>query len=452
MNINELLDRFEILYPMNERIELLRRSYVDQDLSSIFKLAQPNEELRKAVMEDNMHSIFRLIAEQNTNTVPIEDLRKAVVEDNLHSIFRILAELPASDIEIEELRKAVIEENMHSIFRLLANTVLKEGTVEDLRKAVVENNLRSLFRLVDVSEDLRKAIVEKNVHSIFRLVVVDEDLRKAMVEKNLHSIFRLVEVDEDLRKAIVEKNLHSIFRLLEIDEDIKKILINDNMWSLWKVLGDETNSPFVAPFKHFYAFEIPYDKDVFSQGQLQSKVWLINQLKKLNIDLGVVFLCAGWYATLATMIFDSGIPVEKIRSFDIDPTCVDIAETFNKTWLGDKWRFKSITQDIMDINYEKHPWEAWSNANERVSKISDKPTTIINTSCEHIKDFDKWYSLIPAGKLVILQTNNYFEIEDHVNCSASLEDFKKQTPMNHCLYEGALELPKYTRYMRIGYR
>jgi hypothetical protein len=430
MNINELLDRFEILYPMNERIELLRRAYVDQDLSSIFKLASPSEELRKAVMEENMHSIFRLIAEQNTNTVPIEDLRKAVVEDNLHSIFRILAELPSFDIEIEDLRKAMVEKNLHSIFRLIADTVLKEGTVEDLRKAVVENNLRSLFRLVDVSEDLRKAVVEKNIHSIFRLV----------------------EVDEDLRKAIVEKNLHSIFRLLEIDEDIKKILINDNMWSLWKVLGNETNSPFVAPFKHFYAFDIPYDKDVFSQGQLQSKIWLVNQLKKLNIDLGVVFICAGWYATLATMIFDSGITVEKIRSFDIDSTCIDIAETFNKPWVADKWRFKSITQNIMDINYEKHHWEAWSNSNNRISKITDTPTTIINTSCEHIENFSEWYSLIPADKLVILQTNNYFEIEDHVNCSASLEDFKQQTPMNHCLYEGVLELPKYTRYMRIGYR
>lgn len=430
MNINELLDRFEILYPSNERIELIRRSYVDNDLSSIFKLASPNEELRKAVIENNIHSIFRLISQQDPRD-EVEELRKAVIEDNLHSVFRMLAELPDTRVEITELRKAVIEENLHSIFRLMAD-----------------------FRHAPDAEfdDIRKAIVEKNVHSLFRLVVVDEDLRKAMVEKNLHSIFRLVKVDDDLRKAIVEKNIHSLFRLLDIDEDIKKLIINDNMWSLWKLLGEETNSPFIAPFKHFHAFEIPYDKDVFSQGQLLSKVWLINQLKKLDLDLGIVFLCAGWYATLATMIFDSGMTVKKIRSFDIDPSCVDIAETFNKPWLADKWRFKSITQDIMQIDYQEHHWEAWSNANNRVAKVTESPTTIINTSCEHIADFDKWYALIPRGKLVILQTNNYFEIEDHVNCSASLEDFAKQTPMAECLFEGALELPKYTRYMRIGYR
>ena len=78
------------------------------------------------------------------------------------------------------------------------------------------------------------------------------------------------------------------------------------------------------------------------------------------------------------------------------------------------------------------------------------PNTIINTSCEHIENFDKWYNLIPKNKIVILQTNNYVEIEDHVNCSNSLEEFRIQTPMTTLLYEGELVLDKYTRYMRIG--
>ena len=39
--------------------------------------------------------------------------------------------------------------------------------------------------------------------------------------------------------------------------------------------------------------------------------------------------------------------------------------------------------------------------------MSDVPNTIINTSCEHIVNFDEWYRKIPAGKLVILQSNDY---------------------------------------------
>jgi hypothetical protein len=400
MNINELLDRFEILYPMNERIELLRRAYVDQDLSSIFKLASPSEELRKAVMEENMHSIFRLIAEQNTNTVPIEDLRKAVVEDNLHSIFRILADVK-----------------------------LKDGSIEDLRKAVIENNL----------------------HSIFRLVEVDEDLRKAMVEKNLHSIFRLVEVDEDLRKAIVEKNIHSLFRILDIDEDVKKILLNDNIWSLWKILDTEVSTNFVSALKHFASNDILIDDDCFSRGQLQSKLWLINKLDRLNLDLGTVFLCAGWYSTLATMMFEKELNIEKIRSFDIDPSCVDIAERFNKPWVMEGWKFKATTKDILSIDYIKDRYTV-AKSDGTTEQLSDSPNTVINTSCEHIENFSTWYNKIPKGTLIVLQTNDYFEIKDHVNCSVDLTAFEAQTPMTECLYEGALELPKYTRYMRIGYR
>ena len=84
--------------------------------------------------------------------------------------------------------------------------------------------------------------------------------------------------------------------------------------------------------------------------------------------------------------------------------------------------------------------------------MKDNPDTIINTSCEHIKDFSSWYNKIPTGKLVILQGNNYFEIPEHVNCSSNLNEFSNKLPMTITLYEGELELPKYKRFMKIGFR
>jgi hypothetical protein len=305
--------------------------------------------------------------------------------------------------------------------------------------------------------DLRRSYIDGDLSSIFRLTKADEDLRKAVIEENLHSIFRLLpdlvsEDIEDLRKAVIEKNLHSIFRLVD-DEDLRKLLLEDNTWKLWPILDRYVDTQFVAAFKSFFVNNTEYDKDCFSRGQLESKLWLIKELKQCDVELGTVFLCAGWYATLATMIFESGIKVDKIRSFDIDPSCVDIAEIFNKPWFVDQWKFKSITQDIMNVNYNEHTWQFWSNANNRMSKpITDVPNTIINTSCEHLHDFVGWYGLIPKGKLVILQANDFHEVEEHVNTYNTVEEFSASAPMSDTLYLGELELPKYKRFMKIGYR
>lgn len=259
----------------------------------------------------------------------------------------------------------------------------------------------------------------------------------------------------DLRRAYIDEDLSSIFRLVTdaTKEDVRKLVMEDNTWSLWKLLAEYKDTQFVAAFKNFFVNNIEYDNDCFSRGQIQSKLWLVNELKMLDVELGTIFLCAGWYSTLATMLFESSIKVDKIRSFDIDKTTVDIAEVFNKPWFVDQWRFKALVQDIMDIDYTEHKWQFWSNTNNRMSRpITDSPDTIINTSCEHIKDFDKWYNKIPEGKLLILQCNNFFSVEEHINCTVDAEDFSKMTPMTECLFLGELPLEKYTRFMKIGYR
>jgi hypothetical protein len=139
---------------------------------------------------------------------------------------------------------------------------------------------------------------------------------------------------------------------------------------------------------------------------------------------------------------------DKIRSFDIDPMCYKVADTMNKPWVIDGWQFKASTLDIHNISYPTEYTTYRYNGTSQT--LSESPDTIINTSCEHINNFDIWYNNIPDGKLVILQTNNFLEVEGHINCSTSLEEFAKQTPMTQIFYQGELPLEKYTRYMRIG--
>ena len=199
--------------------------------------------------------------------------------------------------------------------------------------------------------------------------------------------------------------------------------------------------------------------NVLSRGQLDSKIWLISELEKLDTELATLrwwrpwaetcFICGGWYASLALMLFNSKLNIGKIRSFDIDPSCFDIAETLNKEFVLEEWRFKAVTQDIHDINYAGHTYDTFK-VNGEARELYDEPDTIINTSCEHIKDFNKWYNSIPAGKLVVLQSNDYFELEEHVNCVKDIEEFKEQCPMNNLLYGGVIGLQKYNRFMLIG--
>jgi ankyrin repeat protein len=289
------------------------------------------------------------------------------------------------------------------------------------------------------------------------------DLRRSVIDKDLNSIFRL-SVDnnqnEELRKAIVNKNIRSICRLLENNE-LGKLIEDQNMFKLPDVIDQHIKTEFTTAFKSFMINKIEYDKDCFSRGQLLSKQWLVTELEKLDVPLGTVFLCAGWYATLATMLFESNIKVDKIRSFDIDPNCAKIAEVFNKPWFEDNWRFKASNVDIMNFNWSEVPAPSdgtignfyyMTDSNSKQVQMRDNPDTIINTSCEHISNFTEWYNKIPNGKVVVLQSNNYFEVDEHVNCSVDLEDFSRQIPMSSTLYEGELQLEKYTRFMKIGYK
>lgn len=189
--------------------------------------------------------------------------------------------------------------------------------------------------------------------------------------------------------------------------------------------------------------------DSVSDGQMSSKTWVVNELEKLDIELGTIFLCAGWYATLAHMLFGSNCKIDKIRSFDIDESCRNIAETINRIKVKNGWEFKAATLDVHNLKYDDFDYVTYRyNGSELI--LTDSANTIINTSCEHITNFTEWYDKIPLGKIVVLQTNNYTELSEHVNCSMSLIEFSEHTPMSTVMYEGELPLEKYTRFMRIG--
>jgi len=169
--------------------------------------------------------------------------------------------------------------------------------------------------------------------------------------------------------------------------------------------------------------------DAFWSGQIKSKEWLINQLSHRVRTPVRIDIHGGWVGVLASMLFQSGIPIKNIRSIDIDHTCEAVATMMNK---GEEieGRFKAVTADMCEIR---------SDAD-----------VVINTSCEHItqEQYDLWLSGLPYNTLVILQSNNY-DIPEHVRWHKNFDEFKATCGL-HFLWGGEMKTQLYTRYMIIG--
>jgi hypothetical protein len=76
--------------------------------------------------------------------------------------------------------------------------------------------------------------------------------------------------------------------------------------------------------------------------------------------------------------------------------------------------------------------------------------TIINTSCEHFSDFSRWWEKIPNGKFVVLQSNDFTDIEDHVDCVLSVDELVAKAGLNTLSFKGSLPCYGYTRFMIMG--
>ena len=53
-------------------------------------------------------------------------------------------------------------------------------------------------------------------------------------------------------------------------------------------------------------------------------------------------------------------------------------------------------------------------------------------------------------KHIVLQSNNYYELKEHINCSSSLDQFIKKSNLTDILIAEELQLQKYKRFMIMG--
>ena len=194
--------------------------------------------------------------------------------------------------------------------------------------------------------------------------------------------------------------------------------------------------------------------DVMSRSQVKSKIWLIEELEKIRSSYNNVLIMAGWFGQL-NALFDQKIDYDKIRIVELDKSACEVSDQiFNLHRLAN-YKVKSVNADINNLTLHKNGYE-WNVENFKDStSYSEKflPDLIINTSAEHMTE--EWFNQIrfkemESNPIVAIQSNNLFDIPEHINCVHSVDHMKKKFPMKEILFEGELQLKGYKRVMLIG--
>jgi len=247
----------------------------------------------------------------------------------------------------------------------------------------------------------------------------------------------LAEMKKDITDNQAEMYVNTILQALLIDDYV--IPSHDILQYINHCIDDE----FISRLTSWSAAwgEIDNLSDHFSRGQMLSKFWMLSELNKLNFDPASVVLYGGWYSTISYFILNNYDRIRALHSFDIDATIARAANEFNCT-SHDVGIFKAVTADVTELQWD---------CNKLLHDGSELAVDLlINTSCEHMDD--TWFDNIPIGNntLIVLQTNDYFDNDQHTNCVVSVEEALNKYKMSEVLFSGEYNTDLYNRFMIIG--
>lgn len=231
----------------------------------------------------------------------------------------------------------------------------------------------------------------------------------------------------------------------------------DGMATYAEVLANKEDLSTVLRTVHNMMWEFPEQNwiDAFSKYQILSKKWLLDEVHRLYYSHfsdsshihGDTYVLGGWLGTLPYMMTNRGMTFTRVISVDIDPSVASVAERLNaNVGIG---RVVGVTANANDLNYTDDSFPERADAGFIPSCGS--ADLIINTSCEHFTDYEGWIEKVPKQIPVVLQSNNMFGIDGHVNCKATLREFLDDCGLDRVMYANSLDLgDKWQRHMIIG--
>ena len=169
---------------------------------------------------------------------------------------------------------------------------------------------------------------------------------------------------------------------------------------------------------------------------VDSNHWISKQLlaekfyKLYNHDAGKLLVLGGWYGMMAYQLRKQWPEAQmNIESTDMDPMC----EEFGYELFYD-----------YDISF--------STLNISDSFIITQYTGIVNTSCEHMEQKDIRSIIKRKNKdcWVAFQSNNYTDLDSHVNCYPTAELFAESLELDWYADVDTLDLGDFQRFTVIG--
>lgn len=179
-------------------------------------------------------------------------------------------------------------------------------------------------------------------------------------------------------------------------------------------------------------FRIKDILDQFSRGQLECKRWAVDNIIPYIDEEDVIAVIGGWYGLMSHMLCESGIQ-NQIVDYEIDFTCIDLHS-------------KLKSHDNISIVF-KNGFEIFESRED-----NGEGKVIICTACEHIDEEDlySYVSMKNPHSTILLQSNNMYDIDSHINCHDSLDHFIETLPDMNILYKGTKRIGDYERYMVIA--
>lgn len=462
----QIADRLSLLYGEKyPLVQELERVVNTEELSSIFTLAQF---MLGRKHSETVRAFMNLVYERTE-------------DDNVFVLFKVINEISQDEDALDALRNFMAvdtpdRQKLYLVFRVLHGLYPDETDFIDNLKNITcgdgefsRDNIFVLFNVIERALGESEALgALKNACGTNRFVLLQTELLFRVVMEMPDPTVEILDALKNIVAVETDPDLFLLFKVLQaIDPECEEVgLLKSNTLMKTKMADTVdfiTGSRYIIPQnmkKMINRFEGDALTDAFSRGQLRSKKWLIDMVTALEIDLGdTIYVCAGWYGVLSALMFER-IDAKNIYSFDIDPSTDNPADTLNKEYIMDNMRFKSFVSDVRELKCESQTLPVnhykYSDATtfEKTSTMHEiaAPTCVINTSCEHIEDFDVWFSSIPKGTLVIMQNNNFVEHDDDtvVNTIGHEDAWSDKLNLSEVIFKGTLNLEKYDRYMVIG--
>ena len=186
---------------------------------------------------------------------------------------------------------------------------------------------------------------------------------------------------------------------------------------------------------NLFDYKTSFDDSV-SQGQFESKSWLCKELRKINmkqyepIHIDIV---GAWFGFPIIEMLSSIFKIKQIDLYDKDENCHKVVAQY----------INHFDPDFRVVQFD----DFFDRKDLRRRHI------VINTSSEHMSDIvsmRKYYKDYPDTPILVIQSNNYFSLDDHINCVNNVDELINKNHINRVLYKGTQKLPLYDRYMVIG--